>query len=100
MDLLKLAVLGGIGYYVFSRYLVSKTSGSGTAPAGGNVVAAGSTSDRPTVDWDKVREALTDPILSTDSKYQGFAVGEPMYQPKIIQSDADVPWSDRAKFIM
>ncbi|MFZ6639200.1 hypothetical protein ACO0LL_05620 [Undibacterium sp. TC4M20W] len=87
MDVLKLAVLGGIGWYVYTHYLVKKSI---AAPA----------ADRPTVDMlDKLRQAVTDPI-KTGSQYQGFAVGEPMYQPKLISSDADVPWSDRAKFIM
>ncbi|MFZ6732228.1 hypothetical protein ACO0LG_09930 [Undibacterium sp. Ji42W] len=80
MDLLKLAVVGGIGWYVYTRYLVKKSIGTGVI-ATPKTIAVG----EPT-------GYAVDTPPSIDP--------EPMYRPVQVPQMDYAPWYDKAKNII
>lgn len=77
MDLLKVAVIGGIGWYVYTHYLVKKSVGSGVS-ATPKTIAVGEPGQTDLIQ--AMRDAVTDP----------------MYLPSRVAQDRTAPWYDPA----
>lgn len=77
MSPVKLIVVAGLGYWLFSRYLVSKLSGTGTQQHEGGFPDRTIMPGGQDPAFDDPRYKVTNPT-HVQNPYQGFAVGEPV----------------------